>query len=45
MLQELGIEVIASSEPTTKPNVERSFLDAQQLYPLLCFTKNIKILE
>jgi hypothetical protein len=45
MLMELDIEVITSSEPTAKPNVERSFLDAQQLYPLLCFKQNIMNLE
>lgn len=41
-LNQLGIEVESKSEPTFKPNVERSFLNAQNFYPIFFFNNNIK---
>lgn len=41
-LNQLGIEVESKSEPTFKPNVERSFWNAQNFYPIFFFKNNIK---
>lgn len=40
-LQNLNIELFCDSSPTFKPNVERSFSNAQKLYPLLFYKKKI----
>ena len=45
ILKKLDIEIITSSDPTSKPNVERSFHNAQQLYPLICFKESINTFE
>ena len=45
ILNELDIEIITSSVPTAKPNVERSFLDSQQWLSLKLFNRNIFTIE
>lgn len=41
-LNQLGIEVESKSEPTFKPNAERTFLNAQNFYPIFFFNNTIK---
>ena len=41
ILSDLDIDIITSSEPTAKPNVERSFHDSQQWLPLELFEQKI----
>ena len=45
IIKDLDIEIFSSSDPTSKPNVERSFRNSQQLFPMLFHTLKINSIE